>query len=775
MRLNRSGSITLLGIASIAAHPLPSFRMHSPGGSLAAVIKQIGAQADVTIVTDDPALLQRRVDRTDISGDVSSLLARLGRMAGFTAKRTGAQSWRLIELARRRDERPRQAPAPPASDAPAILVQATKQQESWLRSPTDIVRVTGDTLSRFGQPADTAAIEAAVPILSATGWGPGREKLFLRGIADSSFIGNSPALVGQYLGDQRITYSAPDPDLRLYDMQSVEVLAGAQGTLYGAASLAGILRIEPTPPQLDRASASLSGGISSVAHGSAGSDMAGVVNLPLIADAAALRLVGYAATDPGYIDDIERGLHAVNRTRTIGGRAAIRGRIGQDWTLTVSMAVQRITNRDAPYADRTIGPLERATDIAQPSHNHFLSTALAVQGSLGGLTVQSTTGWVRQNLRDLYAVEQLIGGSYTTLQQDAPTLLTEDVRVSSRTGKLSWVIGGSLLRAVDHDTHLYKSHVASLRTLARNRLFEATVYGETSWRLGGYGALTAGLRYAADAMDGHATQERTPPLVPDSDDHVRSDNQRIQPEAALSLYPMPRMTAYVRLAGGYRPGGITSGQSVQRYDGDSMATWEIGLRRGVPGEDRFAFQLSASTSRWRHIQSDLLDGLGIPYVSNIGNGLVQTIDASADFDASERLSLHMSGFVTRSRLHYAGIDEVEVSDTLPNVARNGLSASIRFSPLEDARRDLAVEFRANHVGPSVALDTGLFIRQGDSTTIGLGARLQAGRSAVTLAIDNLLDSHAIEFAMGTPHALMDREEATPLRPRTIRLGAAYRF
>lgn len=66
--------------------------------------------------------------------------------------------------------------------------------------------------------------------------------------------------VSQYLGDVRLTYNAPDPDLNLFDMKRVEVIEGPQGTLYRAGSLDGIVRIAANDPQMDTVSAQLSGG-----------------------------------------------------------------------------------------------------------------------------------------------------------------------------------------------------------------------------------------------------------------------------------------------------------------------------------------------------------------------------------------------------------------------------------------------------------------------------------------------------------------------------------
>src|SRR3546814_5785038 len=72
----------------------------------------------------------------------------------------------------------------------------------------------------------TGVQTCALPISHAS---TGRNKLFIRAIADSGVAGPTQATTGHYLGDMRLNYAAPDPDLRLFDMQGVEVLEGPQG------------------------------------------------------------------------------------------------------------------------------------------------------------------------------------------------------------------------------------------------------------------------------------------------------------------------------------------------------------------------------------------------------------------------------------------------------------------------------------------------------------------------------------------------------------------
>ncbi len=121
------------------------------------------------------------------------------------------------------------------------------------------------------------ALVEAVPILSSTHLGPGRNKLFIRGVADSSFNGPTQATVGQYLGEVRLNYNAPDPELALVDVASVEVLEGPQGALYGAGSLGGIVRLVPVAPDLSHASLDIAGGGALQAHGAPSGDVSAIV------------------------------------------------------------------------------------------------------------------------------------------------------------------------------------------------------------------------------------------------------------------------------------------------------------------------------------------------------------------------------------------------------------------------------------------------------------------------------------------------------------------
>ncbi|NWP10111.1 TonB-dependent receptor plug domain-containing protein, partial [Escherichia coli] len=111
------------------------------------------------------------------------------------------------------------------------------------------------------------------------------------------------------------------PDFDPRDLDRVEVLRGPQGTLYGADSLGGVLKYVTTPPNLSRMEGRIQAGIVGVADGGTGYDVSGMLNVPIVSDKLALRITGYSRLDPGYIDDVRRGLHDINESDVYGGRA----------------------------------------------------------------------------------------------------------------------------------------------------------------------------------------------------------------------------------------------------------------------------------------------------------------------------------------------------------------------------------------------------------------------------------------------------------------------
>src|SRR3546814_16485330 len=123
----------------------------------------------------------------------------------------------------------------------------------------------------------------------------------------------------------------------------------------------------PNAPNLVRAGGQISAGLSATQHGDPGGDLAAMINLPVVTEKIALRVVGYGVQDGGYIDDVLRDRHDVNRIRTHGGRAALRFAPDENWTIDLTGVFQRNAGDDAQYAAKAYGDLKRASAVARKS------------------------------------------------------------------------------------------------------------------------------------------------------------------------------------------------------------------------------------------------------------------------------------------------------------------------------------------------------------------------------------------------------------------------
>ncbi len=189
-----------------------------------------------------------------------------------------------------------------------IIVTANKlNSQKVLDLPISIQAISGDAL-QAGNVSGIMDVAGQIPGLSIQDLGPGDKKYVIRGINSTG-----DATTGVYYGEAVISGSNADdgggfePDIRLYDMDHIEVLRGPQGTLYGASSMSGTIRFIPKSPDLNNLGGYLTMEGSQTEHASGNYNFNGAVNLPIIDGMLALRLVGWKLYDSGYINQIRVG------------------------------------------------------------------------------------------------------------------------------------------------------------------------------------------------------------------------------------------------------------------------------------------------------------------------------------------------------------------------------------------------------------------------------------------------------------------------------------
>lgn len=774
-------------------------------GRLGEAVIALGRQTGASIGMSDQSLAN--LPTPAIRGRLSTRTALRRLLAGSAAdiQQIDGTTWRIVRRPGRAAPAPRNIARPTQTVEPAeIIVTGSKRDMPLPRYPgfVDVVDHGGFTSGEAA--AGTASLIARVASLSSTHAGTGRNKLFLRAIADSGIAGPTQATTGQYLGDMRLNYAAPDPDLRLYDMQAVEILEGPQGTLYGAGSLGGIIRIIPNPPNLAAFGGQASAGVSATQHGDPGGDLAATLNLPIVPEKLALRIVGYGVQDGGYIDNLERKLDDVNRTRTYGGRAALRYAPDDDWTIDLTGLYQRIEGDDAQYASKQVGRLARASSVAQPYAADYALANLRVDRQWNDLRFVSSTGYVRNILSESYDATQPDTPPSLFRQRNRVSIFsTENRLVRDIDNGLGWIIGVSYLESRSDISRSLTAYgpapvaaqvipgvalpgdgLPATTTGVRNRIREATLFGEASFEPVPRLVATLGGRLTNSSLSGRAI-DATPflsaALVALAEQQASRDETIFLPSLSLLTDAVRGVTLYARYQQGFRPGGLAvDDQRVGRFSNDRVSTLEFGFRKGLPGRDTVALSANLAYTGWRDIQADVIDRIGLPATANIGDGRIYTLEARAILRAGQGLTVDGSIIFNDSRLNrptpyvqrlsYAG-----QSLALPNVANLGgrLALDYRIGIGEDVT--FQFNATARYVGTS-RLGVGPILgrTQGDYVDTAVTASLARGPAQVSLALTNLLGAAGNRFSLGTPFNLRE-DYTTPLRPRTLRIDLDLAF
>ncbi|ARS27788.1 TonB-dependent receptor [Sphingomonas sp. KC8] len=305
------------------------------------------------------------------------------------------------------------APAAVASDATAsannndadIVVTALKRATNIQETPLSISAVSAKTLNNMGI-SDSQQLARSTPslVFRENGNGPGT-RVIIRNIQSAG-----EPMVGVYydetplIGSVSVSSDAggSSPEIRLFDVERVEVLRGPQGTLYGSGSMAGTLRMIFNKPQMDTFEGMAAGQLSSTSHGGFGWETQGMINAPIIPGILAARAVGFYRDRDGYLDNSRLGLKNFNDTTSKGGRLMLRFTPNQDVTFDALAVVQDTdtfhSNWFFPSYDAGGKPYDASYESLQPQKDNLHLYSGTLNWDFGGVTV---TGVVSYSKRDI--------------------------------------------------------------------------------------------------------------------------------------------------------------------------------------------------------------------------------------------------------------------------------------------------------------------------------------------------------------------------------------
>lgn len=305
-----------------------------------------------------------------------------------------------------------------------IVVTATKRDTNLQETAVSVSVASAGLIEKTGM----VGMDDFLRTLPSTNFidrGAGRNGIIVRGVTASP---QTDVTVGVYIDETPVTglgdYGGGNPDLKYIDMQRVEVLRGPQGTLYGDGSIAGTVRAIPNQPDLTTFSGEIAGSFSSTAEeGGDNTMLRGVLNLPVVEDTLALRIVGYDYDNSGYYESVSGSDAAkqiwagafggvtsdkddVGSDQYTGGRISALWQIAEGFDASLTYITQDIEQSGIPESFMALGDTRRAPFQRFDGSSEALGidldvTNLKVNLDLGSVTFTSSTSIVNtDNLQD---------------------------------------------------------------------------------------------------------------------------------------------------------------------------------------------------------------------------------------------------------------------------------------------------------------------------------------------------------------------------------------
>jgi outer membrane receptor protein involved in Fe transport len=504
-----------------------------------------------------------------------------------------------------------------------IVVTAEKRDSTVQKTPISMTAISGEQLQSQGT-LDLLSVLEQVPGVSVRSAGPGQTEFEIRGMSSSG--GTSPT-VGFYIDETPLTPPATaqngkvavDPDL--YDLSRIEVLRGPQGTLYGSGSMGGTIKLVTAQPDLQKFTASAQTTESGTEGGGFNYGASGMLNMPLLDDRLALRVVGtYKYTD-GWIDRIvlnnfpretnpacqAQGFYGCNRgnvaaaavqadhanvnwERLAGTRVSLAFKPIDGLTITPSVLYQRITMGglsefdDPPGTEAHYQPF----DVAEPFADTFRLYSLVAKYDAALFNVTSATSWWSREQDQTQDESEIIqsgfgfpqfdtinglgAGPASITEIDRTQQLSQEVRIASNNqGPFRWLVGGfyqsfrTLTESYSFVPGLITAYGGAFGTddfITFNQptyLTQEAAFGEASYDITSRFKLTAGLRWYTYST--HFVNRENGIVTGGLDYKITSgkaSDNGVNPKLNLAYELSDAMIVYATAAKGFRPGAANT-------------------------------------------------------------------------------------------------------------------------------------------------------------------------------------------------------------------------
>lgn len=591
------------------------------------------------------------------------------------------------------------APADPSSaQLDDVIVTAQRQEQRLQDVPVSITAVTSEELQARSV-TSLSELQYSIPGLSSYDYGPGLEYIQIRGVSNSL---GAPT-VGIYLDEMPVTFTAQGSalDLRLIDLERIEVLRGPQATLYGEGSMGGTIRYLTRSPKLSGFNGFVEGEYSSTTDGAANTQFSGAVDVPLIEDRLGLRLVAAQENVGGYVDNATTGQADVNDVTisTIRGKLLFRPNDRLDISL---LALHQESEQD----NQNFGVNRRSTaGVESPNNDEYDLIQAVASYDFDGATLVASAGYVDRYTTVQYDLSPFYVPSLTApapfgfglpvgfiteiplISDTSSKAFSTDVHLSSRgDSRFGWIVGATYRDLDIEGVSAASTSPGSLpfTILASSYVQQSqsySLYGEVSYAVTPRLRVLGGLRYYEDNRDQTSTSVSFDfPTVDNNEGTFDSLNPRLNVQYELSDTAM----IYANAAKGFRSGGFnltSAGGGVftipPTYAPDSIWTYEVGGKTRM-FDNRLDLDLAVYRSNWTDVQSsNFVPGSAITVVTNSGQVSGWGVDFAATARPTDGLTLTAT-YGWNDLAYEENTADKLAGDPVDNAVRESYSASIDY-------------------------------------------------------------------------------------------------
>lgn len=571
-----------------------------------------------------------------------------------------------------------------------VVVTASKRTESLSDVGMSVRALGADEIDSRGLQGMGDYL-TSVPSVAYNERGGGRNQITIRGITTGALAAD-PNTVGYYFGEVPVSATARgNPDLKMFDLERVEILRGPQGTLYGAGSMGGTIKVVPAGARLNELTGAIEAVTSQTSQGGTNYNSAGSINLPLIEDKLALRAVAYGYENAGFVDNRASGGEAfgipdketdnIAAESTRGGRVALKFQATDKLSIDGMVIVQKQNVDGLPEVASADGDWTQNRWMSEDLNDDFEVYNLVANYEGDSVNTTVSSAFVKRDwnqLRDVHALP-LFGFEAPLSLYDGndEELWVHEARISSNSdSKLQWLVGGFYLeKKLDFTNALqwFGSEEVLGAILGvpkdtvlhgRNNIHESNQYalfGEASYQLTEEWMATLGLRWF------EFTDDRTldvSGIFSNSSDKLDTSADTFNPKFALNYTPDVDSLYYVSATKGFRPGApnnplpdtCTADLQARGFsdtpdgtDPDSLWSYETGTKLTL-ADGRVAINGALFYIDWKDIPTSYVLPCGFSFGFNADTATSKGFEIEVAAQLTGNLRLDVGGSYTDAQL-----------------------------------------------------------------------------------------------------------------------------